>query len=125
MRKYNEKISRRANESLSRREAVVRRQKGLLAIVVIIFVALGILLGTSMNALASSDKDIASYNKYYVSICVESGDTLWTIADEYIDGFNLEKSDYIAEVCQINGISEDNIHAGDYIIVPYYSQEIK
>ena len=125
MRKYNNKISQRANESLRKREAVVRRQRGLLAIVVIVVVALGILLGTSMNALASSDKDIASYNKYYESIRVESGDTLWNIADEYITGFNVEKQDYIAEVCQINGITEDQIHAGDYIIVPYYSQEIK
>ena len=125
MRKYNHKISERANESLMKREAVVRRQRGLLAIVVILIVAFGILLGTSINALASSEKDIASYNKYYVSIRIESGDTLWTIADEYVDGFNLSKADYIAEVCQINGISENNIHAGDQIVVPYYSQEIK
>lgn len=125
MRKYNDKISQRANESLRKREAVVRRQRGLLAVVVILIVAFGILLGTSINALASSEKDIASYNKYYVSIRIESGDTLWTIADEYVEGFNLSKLDYITEVCQINGISEDNIHAGDYIVVPYFSQEIK
>ena len=125
MRKYNDKISEKANECLSKREAVVRRQKGLLAIVVIIVIALGILLGTSMNALASSGKDVASYHKYYTSIRIESGDTLWTIADEYVEGFNLSKSDYIAEVCELNGISEDNIHAGDYIVVPYFSQEIK
>ena len=125
MRKYNYKISERANESLRKREAVVRRQKGILAITIILVVALGILLGTSMNAFASSDKDIASYNKYYVSIRVESGDTLWTIADEYIDGFNIEKSDYIEEICQINEISKNDIHAGDYIVVPYYSQDIK
>ena len=125
MRKYNHKISERANESLRKREAIVRRQKGLLAVAIILVVALGILLGTSMNALASSDKDIASYNKYYVSIRVESGDTLWTIADEYVDGFNIEKSDYIEEVCQINEISKNEIHAGDYIVVPYYSQDVK
>ena len=125
MRKYNHKISERANESLRKREAIVRRQRGLLAVAIILVVALGILLGTSMNALASSDKDIASYNKYYVSIRVESGDTLWTIADEYIDGFNIEKSDYIEEVCQINEISKNEIHAGDYIVVPYYSQDVK
>ena len=125
MRKYNHKISERANESLMKREAVVRRQRNCLAVAIIIVVALGILLGTSMNALASSEKDIASYNKYYVSIRIESGDTLWTIADEYVDGFNLSKADYIAEVCQINGISENNIHAGDQIVVPYYSQDIK
>ena len=125
MRKYNDKISKKANESLSRREVVVRRQRGLLAIAIIVIVSLGILLGSSINALASSEKDIASYNKYYVSIRVESGDTLWTIADEYVDGFNISKSDYINEVCIINEISENEIHAGDYIVVPYYSQEIK
>ena len=125
MRKYNDKISERANESLRKREAVVRRQRGLVAIAIILVVALGILLGSSMNTLASSEKDISSYNKYYTSIRVESGDTLWTIADEYVGGFNVSKSDYIAEVCQINGISEDNIYAGGNIIVPYYSQDIK
>ena len=125
MRKYNHKISEKANESLSKREAVVRRQKGIIAIVFIVIIAFGILLGTGMSTLASSDKDIASYNKYYVSVRVESGDTLWTIADEYIDGFNIEKTDYIEEVCEINEISKDDIHAGDYIVVPYYSQDVK
>ena len=125
MRKYNHKISERANESLRKRELVVRRQRGLLAVAIILMVALGILLGSSMNALASSEKDVASYNKYYVSIRIESGDTLWTIADEYVDGFNISKTDYINEICQINSISANNIHAGDYIVVPYYSQEVK
>lgn len=124
MRKYNNKISERANESLSKREAVVRRQRSILAIVFIFLVAVGILLGTKMNTFASSDKDIASYHKYYKSIQIESGDTLWTIADDNIAGFNIEKNDYIKEVCEINEISKDNIHAGDYIVVPYYSQDI-
>ena len=125
MRKYNHKISEKANESLRKREAVVRRQRGVLAITIILIISLGVLLGTGIRAMASSEKDISSYNKYYVSIRIESGDTLWTIADEYIDGFNLKKADYIAEICQINEISENDIHAGDYIVVPYYSQDIK
>ena len=125
MRKYNHKISERANESLRKREAVVRKQRGVLTIAIIVIVSLGILLGNSISALASSDKDIASYNKYYVSVRVESGDTLWSIADEYVDGFNISKEDYILEVCSINEISQNDIHAGDYIVVPYYSQDIK
>ena len=75
--------------------------------------------------MASGKKDIASYNKYYTSIRIESGDTLWNIADEYIEGFNITKNEYIAEVCQINSISQDNIHAGDYIVIPYYSKDEK
>lgn len=125
MRTYNHKISERANESLSRREAVVRRQRGIVALTLFVIIVVGILLGTTINVLASSEKDISSYNKYYTSIQVESGDTLWTIADEYIDGFDIDKADYIQEICEINEISKDSIHAGDYIVVPYYSQEIK
>ena len=125
MRKYNDKISEKANRSLQKREAVVRRQRSVFAVVLIVLISLGILLGSNMNAFASSKADIASYNKYYTSIRIESGDTLWSIADEYIADFNLSKEDYIHEICQLNQISEDEIHAGAYIIIPYYSQEVK
>ena len=125
MRKYNHKISEKANESLRKREAVVRKQQGLLAVVVILVIAIGILLGSSMNTLAGSDADVASYYKYYTSVRVETGDTLWDMADEYIEGLNISKSDYIAEVCELNGIFGDEIQAGDYIVMPYYSQELK
>lgn len=125
MRKYNRKISERANESLKKREVVVRRQRRILAIAVIIIISLGILLGTGMNALASSKADVASFHKYYTSVRVEAGDTLWDMVDVYIDGLNIDKESYILEVCQLNGIYEDDIHAGDYVIFPYYSKEVK
>ncbi len=125
MRKYNHNISEKANETLTKREAVVRRQRSIIAIVVIILVSLGILLGTGINVLASSKADPAAYNKYYKSVRVEYGDTLWTIADEYIQDLNIEKTDYIAEICELNHISADDIQAGEYIIVAYYSKEVK
>lgn len=125
MRKYNDKISKKANECLRKREIVVRRQRGFVAFIIMLLVAFGVLLGSSINTLASSDKDIASYKKYYKSIRIECGDTLWTIADQYVDGLHLSKSDYIAEVCEINNISENEIHTGNYIIVPYYSNVIQ
>lgn len=125
MRKYNYKISERANESLQKREAVVRAQMGVIAIVVIIIISLGILLGTGISALASSKEDPASYNKYYKSVCVESGDTLWTIADDYIQNLNIDKLDYIEEICELNQIDGDHIQAGEYIVVAYYSKEVK
>lgn len=125
MRKYNNRISEKANISLRKREAVVRRQKKLLAIVILVFVSLGILLGTTISAQASSEADVASYNKYYTSVRIEAGDTLWTIADEYIEDLNIDKQEYINEICTINNICEDEIHAGDYVVVAYYSQDMK
>lgn len=125
MRKYNHKISERANESLNERESVVHSQRLVFAAIASIIIFIGILLGTSMKAMASSRGSTASYNKYYKSIRIEAGDTLWTIADEYISGLNVDKQDYIEEICTLNNICEDEIHAGDYIIVVYYSQDIK
>ena len=125
MRRYNYNISERANDSLNRREAVVRAQRRLIAFIILVIISLGILLGTTINALASSNADPASYNKYYTSIRVEAGDTLWTIADEYIADLDIDKMEYIAELCDLNQIQGDDIKAGEYIIVAYYSKEVK
>ena len=123
-RVYNHKISAKANESLEKREAVVSSQKRMVAIIVIILVSLGILLGTGISALASSDKPAGCY-KYYKSICVEEGDTLWDIAGEYITDTDMDRNEYIREICELNHICADEIHAGDYIIISYYSDELK
>ena len=55
---------------------------------------------------------------------VEAGDTLWNIAEEYKPSADSTKS-YIKEICKLNKIKSDDIHAGDYIVVAYYSTEIK
>ncbi len=123
-RAYNTKISERANESLERREAVVRSQKRILAVAIIVIISLGILLGTGISAFASNDKATVSY-KYYKSICIEEGDTLWDIADEYITGTDLSHEEYISEICELNHIYKNEIHAGEYIIVSYYSSELQ
>ena len=125
MRKYNHNISEKANETLRKREAVVRRQRSIIAIVIIVIVSLGILLGTGMNVLASAKADPAAYNKYYKTVRVEYGDTLWTIADEYIMDLNIDKTEYIAEICALNNLNADEIQAGEYIVVSYYSKEVK
>lgn len=62
--------------------------------------------------------------KYYTNITVEYGETLWDIADEYIDYKEYKnKNAYIAEVQSINHLEDDAIRAGQHLIVPYYSHE--
>lgn len=123
-RTYNTRISKRANESLEKREAVVRSQKRILAITIIIIISLGVLLGTGIHAFASSDRTATSY-KYYKSICIEEGDTLWDIADKYIAGTDISHDDYIREICELNQIYKNEIHAGEYIVVSYYSYDLQ
>ncbi len=101
------------------REAITGEEKFLcaaLCITVIIVISL-FLLGSVRTQAASAE----ATHKYYTSIRIDSGDTLWSIAEDYITEDYHDMNEYIEEVCSINKICGDEIHAGAYITVPYYS----
>ena len=56
---------------------------------------------------------------------VERGDSLWKLADQYMDTSEYSsKQDFIYEVAHINHLDEDcNILNGQILIVPYFSTE--
>ena len=113
---------------MSRREAAMRRKQQIVyqRIAVVVLTALviffGVLLGSSIMA---SGKSTASEEhpsfKYYTSIQIEKGDTLWSIADTYITSEYDSIQDYIDEVKELNHLGPDDIHAGQYLTIPYYS----
>ena len=63
--------------------------------------------------------------KYYTSVTVESGETLWDIADEFVEySYYKNKNSYIKEVQSINHLDENcSIDAGQILILPYYSSQ--
>ena len=63
--------------------------------------------------------------KYYTSITVETGDSLWNLAEEYADEAHYEDLEgYISEVCSINHLADaDDVAAGQMLILPYYEAE--
>lgn len=70
---------------------------------------------------AKADNSNISY-KYYKSITISDGDTLWSIAREYMDSEHYDSiKEYIKEVKQMNSLTSDTISYGENIIVPYYS----
>lgn len=73
--------------------------------------------GTSVNA--SPDH---INHKYFTTVQLESGDTLWDISKDYISSEYASMNDYIKEVETINHISRDEITAGCYLVIPYYSE---
>lgn len=87
--------------------------------VFILVIICSILFGSIKAQAASSE---VSY-KYYTSVQVQNGDTLWNIAKDYITDDYDDMNAYLAEICSINHISDDNIHAGQYLTIPYYSEE--
>jgi len=77
----------------------------------------------SIKSSANTGDEI--FFKYYTSVTVSYGDTLWALADDYIDYNQYEdKETYLAEVKNINHLDENlNITAGQSLILPYYSNE--
>ena len=58
------------------------------------------------------------------SIEISSGDTLWSIAEDNMDArYYRHTADYVAEVKRMNSLDTDQIIAGSYLIIPYYSTE--
>ncbi|MCD2491071.1 LysM peptidoglycan-binding domain-containing protein [Lacrimispora sp. NSJ-141] len=73
---------------------------------------------------AKSSRTDASLYKYYTAVQIDRGDTLWNIAKEYCPDPNQLKS-YVKELKNINHLKSDEIHAGNYLTVVYYSEEYK
>lgn len=91
---------------------------------------LALILSTGISAAFFSFRTKAQNNtdeiqyKYYKSIIIETGDTLWDLAEEYgTSEYYGSHQEYINEVMRMNGLSDDRITAGQYIIIPYYRSE--
>lgn len=106
----------------SKREAV--GNQGFIAFVIglsaLFILVCSMVFGTIRTSAASADIPY----KYYTSVQIQKGDTLWDIADTYCSPEYDTISDYIEEVRSINQLSSsDEIHSGQYLTVPYYSHE--
>ncbi len=129
----NMKVQKDIYEMTDRELRVYRkklvRQIGLRRRCMLIFmtVCLIMICAVSYHSIkTNANVEVSGINfKYYTNITVEYGDTLWDIADEYIDYSEYsDKEAYIAEVKSINHLDANGgIKAGQYLIVPYYSSE--
>ena len=55
---------------------------------------------------------------------VEEGDTLWGYAEIYGEESHYDShQEYIDEVMNMNSLTDENITAGQHIILPYYSPQ--
>ena len=117
---YESDQRRLRNKRLRQRQ--VQKNLALLVVAVFLVVAFSILCG-SIFANAES-QDTARKFKYYTSIEIKYGESLWSIAEEYIDRDYYDSiKTYIDEVMRINHLPDENIRAGQHIIVPYFTAE--
>ena len=120
MTKREERIR---NNKLRRKQQLTRNICMIIfSVILILILSVG---GFAIGSKAQDNSSVILY-KYYTNIEVEYGQTLWDIAEQY---FCKEKYDnynhYIYELMYLNGLYDENISAGSYLIVPYYSAEFK
>ena len=99
------------------------RRKVVMAVVTVLVVLCFALSYNALITQATSEVEDISY-KYFTSIEIAAGDTLWSIAQEYGDAqYYASADEYIEEVKHTNHLTSDALIAGQFLIVPYYSQE--
>ena len=107
---------------MNKRKAQKIRRKALFIIImtVILVICISTTLGSGFVN-AESDSSVGCVQrKYYKSIEIQSGDTLWAIAAEYKGNHYDSTYAYIDEVMEMNHLDSDQIHAGQYLTIPYY-----
>ncbi len=110
----------RMNRTKRRRE--LRKHILTLTLTFVLVITCSMMFFTVKTKAQNSDEAI--YYKYYKSITVSRGDSLWTYATEYADEDHYDSyQNYIDEVLQMNGLSCENITTGQHLVVPYYSAE--
>ena len=106
-----------------RRNTKKRRQiqiiASLIGVVVLSIVTLTMSAG-EINAV--SDLSEHTY-KYFTTVYVETGDSLWSIASRYATDEYSDLNAYIEEIKQLNDLSGTHLQHGSYICVPYYSTD--
>lgn len=90
--------------------------------VFLIILCLGVSLGFDFVGTENEQADKSSGHKYYKSIELKSGDTLWTIAQRYMDECYDSAEDYIEELISINGLSSDEIYEREFLMISYYGK---
>ena len=64
---------------------------------------------------------VTTQHKYVKSILIESGDTLWSIAERFADREHYSNYfEYMNEVKRLNNLRTDRIKAGNHLMVVYY-----
>lgn len=124
--RYFSRSEVRIRNNRIRRQRIVRRQIITLALLVAILIFAIMFFKSSFMAGATSDAYIPEF-KYYKTVNVSAGDSVWSIAQDYYSADHYKSfNSYIVEICNLNSLTDANdLNAGETIIVPYYSTEFR
>lgn len=115
----------RKNKQVKRRRQVFFKKMTLVLTAFMIAAGLGIGFGGIFADAHGNNTEDPVEHKYYKSIQIEAGDTLWDIAKTYMNDDYNSIYDYIDELKEINGLDSDDIQDSQYLTVAYYDGDFK
>ena len=101
-----------------------RRVRNIAIIILLVMLTALIILRISAKTIQAEDITENHY-KYFTSITIEQGDSLWSLAENYLTEDYKDIYSYIDEVKSINHLSGDSLIAGQKLCIPYYAEEYK
>lgn len=104
---------------------MIKFRKPVIIFAVVFLLGISITAGSIISNAQDNDNSNDGQYKYFKSIEIAEGDTLWSIADEYASEQYGSVKDYINELKSMNDLKSDTIHAGEHIVIAYYSDELK
>lgn len=85
-----------------------------------LFLTVAILMMISVTGTIFGANDAESMTKpVYAEITVQSGDTLWNLAEEFGPD-NRDIREIVYAICELNDISADSVVPGQTILIPAY-----
>ena len=92
-----------------------------LVLLAVCMLFLGVYIGSRRVSQVEAKGNEIHREKYYTAITVEQGDTLWSIADEYMTSEYTDRDSFMDEVREMNHLTGSIIHADSTLLVPYYN----
>lgn len=110
---------RRIIENRRRRERELKRHLLVIVLSIALFVIL-VLCFCNSKSVASDGSEEVLY-KYYKSVMIERGDSLWKISESYAENGYSNFEDYMDEIVFINNLNKESpLICGNYLVIPYY-----
>lgn len=103
-----------------RRRQVYMKKLAVVVSALVLVLCMSILLGCNFADAHGSTDEAPVEHRYYKSIEIQSGDTLWGIAEKYMNDKDGSIIEYIDEVKEINGLKSDDIQDSQYLTIAYY-----
>lgn len=104
------------------RKITRRRIRNFTVVLLMVLAFFSGFFGRTLLSAHAEEEFVKPVNRYYTSIQLKKGDSLWKIADRYLEGSGYSREEYVEELKRMNGLKSEEIHSGEFLTVVYFAE---